>query len=355
MRKTKCAALAVLAAFLLGLFAACSPPAAGSVTSAAAPAASPAPSSQALAQSAPASAQPGAGPLMKIAGLKGPTTMGMVQLMQKAEASGRYAVEVYGTADEVVPKLVAGEVDAAAIPANLASVLYAKTEGAVQAVAINTLGVLYVVESGNSVQNIEDLRGKTVYATGKGTTPEFVLHYILTQNGLTPGEDVRLEYKSESTEVAALLAQEEGAIAVLPQPYVTAVQMQNEALRVALDLTKEWEAVGDGSPLVTGVLAVRKDFIAQNPEVFAAFLQDYEDSLGWVAQNPADAAALVAKYGIVEKAPVAEKALPACNITYIAGAEMKPMLKGYLQVLYNQQPEAVGGAMPGDDFYYDAA
>lgn len=295
------------------------------------------------------------GPAVRVAGLKGPTTMGMVKLMQDTEAgetAHAYSVEMFGTADEIVPALVAGEVDVAAIPANLASVLYQNTNGAVQVVAINTLGVLYLLENGETVQDIESLRGKTLYSTGKGTTPEYVLHHILTQNGLIPGQDVTVEFKSEATEVAALLAAEAGAVAVLPQPYATVVQLQSPAVRQALDLTAEWDALGGDGALVTGVLVARKDFIAQNEAVFQIFLQEYEAGITWVQKNTAEAAHLVAYYGIVEKASVAEKALPACNLTFVKGAPMQEMLAGYLGVLYAQKPEAVGGTLPDDGFYY---
>ena len=302
--------------------------------------------------------QAASGADMRIAGLKGPTTMGMVQLMEQArqgQTNYDYQVEMYGTADEIVPKIVSGEIDAAAIPANLASVLYNNTDGAVEVAAINTLGVLYVVENGESIQSVEDLRGKTIYSTGKGTTPEFVLNYILTQNGLKPGVDVMIEYKSEATEVAAMLAGSTEAVAVLPQPYVTAVQMQNSDVRVALDLTEEWDKVSDSGSLVTGVLVVRTDFLQENPEVFDDFLSTYQESIEWVNANTEQAGELVAEFGIVEKAPVAEKALPACNITYIDGEEMQTMLSGYLQVLYEQMPQSVGGALPDEAFYYMAS
>ena len=314
------------------------------------------PASSSLADISEPDVPAGNGTAIRIAGLKGPTTMGMVKLMSDSDAGETaydYQVEMYGTADAIVPLLVSGELDAAAIPANLASVLYNNTEGAIQVAAINTLGVLYVVETGDAIQSIEDLRGKTVYSTGAGTTPQFALNYILGQNGIDPETDLTIEYKSEATEIAALLNAGEDAIAVLPQPYVTAVQMQNENVRVALNLTEEWDAVSTGSRMVTGVLVVRKAFLgdAAGAEAFATFLQDYQASIEWVNANTADAAQLVAAYGIVEKAPVAEKALPACNIVYIAGGDMVTDLAGYLEVLFEQNPAAVGGALPGDDFY----
>lgn len=315
--------------------------------------------------SASATAEPTAAPeaeapvtTFRIAGLKGPTTMGMVKLMSDAEAGEThqdYQVTMYGAADEVVPLLVKGDIDLAAIPANLAANLYNQTEGKVQVAAINTLGVLYVVTTGDDVKSVEDLKGKTVYSTGKGTTPEYVLNYILKENGIDPEKDLTVEYKSEATEVAAALqAADEGAIAILPQPYVTAAQSQIEGLNVALNLTEEWNKVSTDSDLVTGVLVASTEFIEQNEAAFEEFLKDYQASIEWVNSNTADAAELVANYGIVAKAPLAQKALPACNITYVDGAEMKTKLSGYLQVLFDQNPKAVGGAMPGDDFYYGA-
>lgn len=312
-------------------------------------------SSSALLVSEPPAASGAPRTAMRIAGLKGPTTMGMVKLMEDAEqgtALHDYQVDIYGTADEVNGLLINGDVDIAMLPANVASVLYSRTDGAIQVAAINTLGVLYIVETGETIQSVEDLRGRTIYATGKGQTPEYVLNHILRENGIDPEKDVTIEYKSEATEVAALLNAGQDAIALLPQPYVTAVQMQNDTVRMALDLTKEWEAVSPGSALVTGVAVVRKAFLEENAAAFAEFLQEYEASIQYVNDNTAEAAELVAKFGIVEKAPIAAKALPYCSIVFIAGAEMQQKLLGYLEVLHAQRPEAVGGALPDDAFFY---
>lgn len=292
---------------------------------------------------------------IKIASLKGPTTMGMVKLMsdsEKGETLNNYKVEMSGTADEIVPKLVKGEIDIAAVPCNLASVLYNKTEGKVKVAAINTLGVLYVVENGNTIKSIEDLKGKTIYSTGKGTTPEYVLNYVLAENGLKVDENVKVEYKSEATEIAAILAEEENAIAMLPQPFVTTAQSKNEKLRVALDMTEEWDKVqGDkGSTLVTGVIVVRNEFLESNKEAFNNFLKEYKASTEYVTSNLKEGAELIGKYEIVP-AQVAEKAVPFCNITYIDGNEMKDKVSGYLNVLFKQNPKAVGGKLPEEDFY----
>ncbi len=349
----------VMAAAMALSLAACG--GAGASSTASSQAASSAPASS-QAESVPASSAASAsentaasGEAMRIAGLQGPTTMGMVKLMKDQESmeSPLYNVTMYGAADEIVPLLTKGELDAAAIPANLAATLYQKTEGKIQVAAVNTLGVLYVVTTGDEVASVADLAGKTIYSTGKGTTPEYVLNYILTENGIDPAKDVTIEYKSEATEVLATLQSAgEGAVAVLPQPYVTAAQAQVEGLTVALDLTEEWNKIDPDSQLITGVLAVRSDYAQQHPEELEVFLADYRSSIEWVTANTADAAQLVAEYGIVAKAPLAEKALPACNITYMDGADMKQALSGYLDVLYQQDASSVGGALPGDDFYY---
>lgn len=294
-----------------------------------------------------------------IASLKGPTTMGLVGLMQDATAGTAaedYQVTVYGTPDEVVPLVVQGAVDVALVPANLAAVLYAKTKtdaGAqVQVAAINTLGMLEVVEAGDTIRSVADLKGRTIYSTGKGASPEYVLDYLLTKNGLDPATDVDIQYKSEATEVTALLAAEPGAIGVLPQPYVTIVKSKNPAVRTALSLSDEWAKVAPDSTMVTGVLVVRTQFVTEHPEAFAQLLTDYEASTRFTNDHPELAAPLIVAAGIVPAEPIAVAAIPACHITYIAGAEMKKSLGGYLTVLFDAAPASVGGSLPGDDFYY---
>ena len=295
---------------------------------------------------------------IRIAGLKGPTTMGLVNLIAQAEAGQTaqdYAFTMYGAADEIVPLLVKGELDAAAIPANLAATLYQKTSGALEVACINTLGVLYVVELGDNIQSVEDLKGATIVTTGKGTTPEYVLRYVLSQNGIDPDKDVTIEYLSEATEVAARLTTpttDSGTIvAMLPQPFVTSVVAQSKGgVRVALDMNEEWQKVA-GSRLVTGVTVVRKEFAEANPDVMAQLMTDYAASVESVTADLSGTAALCEQYGVVAKAALAEKALPSCNIVFETGDEMKTDLTAYLQVLYDADPASVGGALPGEDFY----
>ena len=353
----KLASLLLSAALLLSL-AACggsvaSGPAASTPDSSEAAASSEAASSDVASSEAEENTLSTADPV-RIAGLKGPTTMGLVNLLPMQEdgsANLRYDLQLYGAADEIVPLLTKGELDMAAIPANLAATLYQKTEGAIQVMAVNTLGVLYVVEKGDTVQSVADLAGRTILSTGKGTTPEYVLRYILTQNGIDPDQDVTIEFYSEAAEVTAQMAVAEDAIAVLPQPYVTSASMQDDTLRVALDLTAEWEKVCD-TQLITGVTVVRTAYAEEHPDVVAAFLEDYAASAEAAGADLDGTAALCEEQGVVAKAAIAKAALPACNIVCITGEEMKADVAGYAQVLYDADPAAVGGAMPDDGFYW---
>ena len=287
---------------------------------------------------------------LRIAGLKGPTTMGLVNLMNSEEGAD-YTFTMYGAADEIVPLLVKGELDAAAIPANLAATLYQKTEGQVEVACVNTLGVLYILEKGDSIQSVADLKGQTIVTTGKGTTPEYVLRYVLSENGIDPDTDVTIEYCSEATEALSQVQAGVATIAMLPQPFVTSALSQVEGLRVALDMNEEWQKVA-GSQLVTGVLVARKDAVEADPDAFAAFLDGYAASVEAANTDLEGTAALCESYGIVAKAALAQKALPECNIVFETGEQMKTDLTNYFQVLYDADPTSVGGALPADDFYY---
>ena len=292
---------------------------------------------------------------VRIAGLKGPTTMGLVNLLdmeQQGTAALDYDLQLYGTADEIVPGLIKGELDMAAIPANLAAALYQKTKGGIQVMAVNTLGVLYVVEKGDTVHSMADLEGRTILSTGKGTTPEYLLRYLLEKNGLDPDKDVKIQYCSEATEVTAqMAAAQKDAIAVLPQPYVTAAGMKDPSLRVALDLTAEWDKVSD-SQLVTGVTVVRTQYAQEHPDVVEAFLQEYAQSVRTANTDLDRTAALCEQQGVVAKAAIAKKALPACNIVCRTGDEMQKDVSAYLSVLCAADPAAVGGKLPDEGFYW---
>lgn len=294
---------------------------------------------------------------VKVGALKGATTLGLLPLEDKAangEAGENYEFSMMTAADELLPMMIKGELDIALLPSNVASILYQKTNGGVTVIDINTLGVLYMVSGDSSVTGVEDLEGRTIYLTGKGTTPDYVLHYILSGNGMDADSDCTLEYKSEATEVAALLAENPDAIGLLPQPFVTAACAQNDALSVILDMNAEWEKLQgeDGSRLVTGVTVVRNEFLQEHENAVATFMEEHQASAQSMNSDVENGAKLAVASEIIAKEPIALKAIPKCNITYIDGADMKQALSGYLEVLYEQNPESIGGALPGDDFYY---
>lgn len=290
---------------------------------------------------------------VRVAALKGPTAMGLVQLMDESWAGtvdgNDYSFSIVASPTEMTPMIVRGEVDIAALPANLASVLYNNTDGGVKVLAVNTLGVLYIVQHGDDVSSVQDLAGKTIYASGKGSTPEYALSYILEEAGLA--DSVTVEWKSEHAECVAAIVNDSDAVALLPQPFVTTAMMQDPSIRVALDLNDAWAEVSPDSALITGVIVARTAFVEANGEAVDSFLAQYRESTDYANSDVAGAAALVGKYDIVPEA-VALKALPECNIVCITGDEMEADLSSYLSVLYEANPASVGGALPAEDFYY---
>lgn len=299
---------------------------------------------------------------VNVATLMGPTGIGMTKLMDddaNGTSANDYNFTVATSPDQIVAAIsnATEPLDIAACPINLASTLYKKTNGAIQIAAINTLGVLYILENGNTINSISDLKGKTLYATGQGSTPEYILNYILEANGLTPGEDVTINYVAEHAELATMIATGKVDLAMLPEPNVTSARVQNSDLRIALDVTEEWGKAtvlkGDGeSELVQGCIIVRKDFAEKNPEALKAFLEEYKASVDYVNANVEEASVLCETYGIIPKAAVAKMAIPNCNITFVEGAEMKALAQSNLQILFDANPSSIGGAMPADDFYY---
>lgn len=341
----KRAALALVLALLLAL-AACGAPAAET------PAVTEAPAAE-------VTVEPTAEPVtVRLAALTGPTAMGMAKIFSDADAgtaANNYEYALYGAADELTPQLLQGNVDIAAVPLNLASVLYNKTSGGVKLCAVGVLGVLYITEyNGDTVQTLADLRGKTVYATGKGSTPEYFLRYLLAENGLELDTDVTVEWKSEPSEVVALLKAENGGIAMLPQPYVTAAAAQlGEGFRAAVSLSEAWDALENGGRCVTAGVVVRTEFAEAHPEAVEAFLAEMAESVSWVNDNPAEAGEVCGTLNIV-KAPIAAKAIPNCNLVCLTGADMITAAAGTLETLFALNPSAVGGAMPTEDFWFGA-
>ena len=281
---------------------------------------------------------------VNIAALKGPTGMGISYMM---DDTAKYNVELQDAPDVVVGKFVNGEIDIAAVPLNLAAVLYNKTEGNVVLLNLDTLGVLYIVENGETINSLADLAGKTIYASGEGATPQYVLDYLLAQNGLT--DQVKVEYVGEHTALAAMVASGEAQIALLPEPFVSAVTVKNPDVRVALDLNSAWEAAS-GTKLVMGVYIASRTFYNEHPDQVKAFLADYAASVEKV-NTASDAAQKIADLGIVGSAAIAQQAIPRSYIVSIAGAEAKNAASAVLNVLFTANPKSVGGKLPGDDLY----
>jgi len=289
--------------------------------------------------------------------LKGPTGMGGVYIMDNAESdlyiesdNIDYEITLASAPAELAALLINGELDIAAMATNVAASLYNKTEGEIQIIALNTMGVLYILENGNSVQSVSNLSGKTIYATGQGANPEYILNYILNSKELIPGKDVFIEWR-DSDELSTLIASGGINLCMLPVPAATAVQMKNDSIRTALNISEEWSSLEHDSSLIMGCIVARRDFINDNPEAVNAFLRQYEESV-FKANTNYDAAALMAHYEIVPNADIAKAAIPFANLCLISGADIRPAIEGYYEVLFAADPTSIGGSMPDEDFYY---
>lgn len=285
---------------------------------------------------------------IRIAALKGPTGMGMVKLADKQNYPN-YTISIEASPDALNPRIISGEVDVAAVPVNLASVLYNKLDGDISVLAVSTLGVLYVVEAGSEVNSVADLAGKTVYATGQGATPEYILNYLLDKNGVAGS--VEVNYVGEHAALATMLADGSAEIGMLPEPNVTSTLAGNDNLRIALNLTEEWNKVCS-TELVQGVVIARKSFVNEHPEAIEQFLREYEKSSAFVNENIDEAAKLIVDAGILGNVEIAKKAIPNCNISFSKGEAMHKAVEGMLTVLFEANPKSIGGKLPDKDFYY---
>lgn len=293
--------------------------------------------------------------VIRVASLKGPTAMGLVKLMEDASVEpetlkNNYEFTIESAPDMIVPLLAKNDVDIASIPANLASILYNNT-GKVRVIAVNTLGVLYLVgDKSLSINSVEDLRNKTIYSAGKGSTPQYALEAILKGYNLVDGKDCYIEWKSEHSECVASLKNDKDALALLPQPFATAALMQNDNLSLCADLNELWKDL-TGVPLITGCTVVTTSFLEKNKSAVDSFLAEYKKSADWVNSNIEEASLLIEKNDII-KAQIAKKAIDKCNIVVWTGDEMKNSLSIYLDALYNENPKSVGGSVPSEEFYY---
>lgn len=291
---------------------------------------------------------------IRVGAMTGPTSMGMVKLMDESdngESANKYEFTLQSEATAFVPALTKGEIDIAAVPANLASVIYNNTDGGIKVLSVCATGVLYIVERGDSIKSFADLAGKNIYATGEGATPEYSLRYLLKVNGIDGDNAPTIQWCADTTEALSYISQDENAIAMLPQPFVTAAQSKVSDLKVALSLNDEWQKVNDGASMATGVVVVRTEFAEKYPQQLATFMEEYAASVKFVNENNDQASELIGNYEIV-KAPIALKALPYCNICYLTGDELKECLNAYLSALYEMNPQSVGGSLPDDGLYY---
>lgn len=290
--------------------------------------------------------------------LSGPTGIGAMNLWAAADAGetqNTYHITMPGANDEVVAAISNGDADIAAVATNLAATLYNKTNGGVTVLAVNTLGVLSLLGSGQEIASIADLAGKTIYAPGQGANPEYILRYVLSGNGLDPDKDVTIQFVGEGSELLTVWQTDPEAVIMAPQPVATSILMQNENTRTLFNMTDEWDKVSGGdSTLMMGCVIVRNAFLQENPGAVELFLQEYAASIEKAQSDVEGTAALCEQYGLIPKAALAQKAIPSCGLTFVTGAEMKSALSGYLQVMFDADPKSVGGAMPGDDFYYGA-
>ncbi len=290
--------------------------------------------------------------------LSGPTGIGAMNLWAAADAGetqNTYHITMPGANDEVVAAISNGDADIAAVATNLAATLYNKTNGGVTVLAVNTLGVLSLLGSGQEIASIADLAGKTIYAPGQGANPEYILRYVLSGNGLDPDKDVTIRFVGEGSELLTVWQADPEAVIMAPQPVATSILMQNENTRTLFNMTDEWDKVSGGdSTLMMGCVIVRNAFLQENPGAVELFLQEYAASIEKAQSDVEGTAALCEQYGLIPKAALAQKAIPSCGLTFVTGAEMKSALSGYLQVMFDADPKSVGGAMPGDDFYYGA-
>ena len=308
---------------------------------------------EAAAEEAAETAEPAEKTAVRFGVLKGPTGIGASYLLEQdalGETANDYDVTVAAEATEMVTAMAAGQLDIAAVPTNAAAALYKKTGGSIRIAALNTAGVLYILESGDSIQSMADLAGRTIHAVGQGANPEYVLNYLLTENGLVPGEDVTIEFH-DSAELATLAATGGVDLCMLPVPAATQVLVKNQDFRAALDLSEEWDRLDNGSVLTMGCVVVQAAFAEEHPEAVDDFLAEYETSINYVRENPAEAGALCEKYEIVGAAPVAAKAIPDCNLIFVSGEDIRPAIEGYYEVLFAADPTSIGGSLPDDAFY----
>lgn len=292
---------------------------------------------------------------ISVACIKGPTGVGMAQLMDNAEkgsAENNYNFKVVSSADEISGKIISGEINIASVSTNLAAKLYNKTQGKIVMLAVNTLGVLSIMENGNTIKSVADLKGKTIFSTGQGSNPEYILRHILKENGLDPDKDVKLHFLAANDELVASLVSGNAQVALVPEPAASTAVAKNSNIHKVLDVNAEWEKISD-SKLMMGCVVALKSYVENNPDAVKSFLKEYKASVEFAKSNIQSTAELCEKYSIIPSSTVAEKAIPDCNLTFVTGEDMQNSSKGYFEVLLNADKTSIGGNMPKEDFWYN--
>ena len=292
---------------------------------------------------------------LRVAALRGPTGVGMVKMLEEKPSLGKNVIidyQVAETPDIVTARILSKEIDIAALPTNIAANLYNKGAG-YKLLAINTWGNLYLISNEIEIVSWEDFKGKTINSIGLGATPDLVFRSLLIANGLDPDKDVTMDYSMAQVELAGALSAGRVALAVLPEPLVTTTLTKNASLKIMMSLEDEWKKIhGDNIAIAQGCLVVREDFAKKHPEVVASFLKEYQDSIAWVNNNLEQAGALVEKHNLGMPAAVAVQAIPRSNVRYMAALDARSQLEAYFNVLLDLAPQAVGGKLPDEGFYY---
>ncbi len=292
---------------------------------------------------------------MTVACLKGPTGLGMAKLMKDNEGkktANNYKFTVATSPDEISGKIVTGEINIASVPTNLAAKLYNKTNGKVKMLAVNTLGVLSIIENGNSIKTAADLKGKTIYATGEGSNPEYILKEILKDNKFQVGKDVNITFVASNDELTAAIVSGKAQVAMVSEPVASVVLSKKGSLRRALSLNDEWEKKEKGK-LMMGCVVALDSFINTNKSAVDKFLEEYKKSIDFAINSTDEAAKYCAEFQIVPSEEIAKASIPNSNLTFIKGNEIQKSIENYFNVLTEFDQNSLGGKLPQKDFYYE--
>jgi len=294
---------------------------------------------------------------VSIASLKGPTSIGMIKLIDDSSSidsdNVSVSLEVIPSPDLLVPRLLNEELDIAAVPVNVASKVYNLTKGKYELAVINTLGVLYVLSADKSINSLEDLKGQTIYCGTPGATPDFILKNLMNKNNLKPDEDILIDYSLNNSELAQAVIGGDIEYAILPEPFATMVSMKNKDIKRCINIQEEWNNVEESAEIVMGALVVKKEFRENNTEFLNKFLKEYETSVSWVNDNLVEGGKLLEKHEILPSSKIAELSIPNCNIVYIDAQSKKDEILNFLKILYDFDKKSIGGKLPDENFFME--